>query len=585
MTSRRRHVAEEAEAGDARRSLVDPRDGLDLRMVGRDAVAHEAERRGERSNRSTATPILRRAGVRRVEARGAGADDGDASRAGCAGTKWPRPKRATSGRPGGIGAATVGGSVICRSRSPSKPGSSPGRRGPSLGTGPRPGHELGGTDADIRATGRVRGARTDGERLPRGGIALPTFAQLADPSLIPAAVRAALAAVGPDEPPPLNLFRVHWYNDADRTQPRRGARARRAAARADRRRGADRRRARRPLPDDRRAQGARRLRLPRAARSSPASSTRPRDRAVWPSTGNYCRGGVAISRLHGLPRRRRAARGHEPRALRLARASGSPTRTTSSARRAPRATSRRSTTAATSSTADPANVILNQFCRVREPPRPLPRHRPRARARVRVRCARARPGAAAARRSSRRPARPARSRAGDYLKERYGSLIVAVEALECPTHARERLRRAQHPGDRRQAHPADPQRHEHRRRRSPSPTAPPTGSACCSARERGPRATSPNAAACPTAVLDALAVARALEHLQRARRDQDGQALRPRARRRRSSPSPPTAPRCTAASASSRSRSTSPDGFDEVAAGGGLRRAPARRRRPTTCSS
>ncbi len=34
-----------------------------------------------------------------------------------------------------------------------------------------------------------------------------------------------------------------------------------------------------------------------------------------------------------------------------------------------------------------------------------------------------------------------------------------------PDDARERLRRAQHPGHRRQAHPAHPQRHEHRRRR------------------------------------------------------------------------------------------------------------------------
>ena len=33
------------------------------------------------------------------------------------------------------------------------------------------------------------------------------------PSLIPANVRAALEDVGPDDAHPLNLFRVHWYND------------------------------------------------------------------------------------------------------------------------------------------------------------------------------------------------------------------------------------------------------------------------------------------------------------------------------------------------------------------------------------
>ena len=32
---------------------------------------------------------------------------------------------------------------------------------------------------------------------------------------------------------------------------------------------------------------------------SPAASIPTRHRAVWPSTGNYCRGGVAISRILG----------------------------------------------------------------------------------------------------------------------------------------------------------------------------------------------------------------------------------------------------------------------------------------------
>ena len=30
-------------------------------------------------------------------------------------------------------------------------------------------------------------------------------------------MREALAGVGPDDPHPLNLFRVHWHNGADRT--------------------------------------------------------------------------------------------------------------------------------------------------------------------------------------------------------------------------------------------------------------------------------------------------------------------------------------------------------------------------------
>ena len=54
------------------------------------------------------------------------------------------------------------------------------------------------------------------ERLREAGVALPTFAQLADPGADPGArPRARSRDVGPDEPHPLNLFRVHWYNDAE----------------------------------------------------------------------------------------------------------------------------------------------------------------------------------------------------------------------------------------------------------------------------------------------------------------------------------------------------------------------------------
>ena len=45
---------------------------------------------------------------------------------------------------------------------------------------------------------------------------LPTFAQLADPDTIPADITERLAGLDPDAPDPLNLFRVHWFNDASR---------------------------------------------------------------------------------------------------------------------------------------------------------------------------------------------------------------------------------------------------------------------------------------------------------------------------------------------------------------------------------
>src|ERR1043166_4202938 len=53
-------------------------------------------------------------------------------------------------------------------------------------------------------------------RFRQDRIALPTFAELADPTTIPDGVRAALGDVGPDDPHPLNLFRVHWFNGSDR---------------------------------------------------------------------------------------------------------------------------------------------------------------------------------------------------------------------------------------------------------------------------------------------------------------------------------------------------------------------------------
>ena len=43
-----------------------------------------------------------------------------------------------------------------------------------------------------------------------------------------------------------------------------------------------------------------------------------RQKAVWPSTGNYCRGGAFDSQAAGLRVGRHPARGDEPRAVRVA---------------------------------------------------------------------------------------------------------------------------------------------------------------------------------------------------------------------------------------------------------------------------
>ncbi len=135
-------------------------------------------------------------------------------------------------------------------------------------------------------------------RFREAGVALPTFAELADPSRIAGSVRAALASVGPDDPHPSNLFRVHWYNGSDRRSivdvPEHvvlpsaltGVDARIVVALGDRF----------PMIGAHKVLAAFGCLAPRVVtgRFDPTA-----DRAVWPSTGNYCRGGVAISRLMG----------------------------------------------------------------------------------------------------------------------------------------------------------------------------------------------------------------------------------------------------------------------------------------------
>ena len=135
-------------------------------------------------------------------------------------------------------------------------------------------------------------------------ILLPTFAQLSDPATIPASIQHALSSVDKDAADPLNLFRVHWFN-----------------ARADS-----------PgqnfptfvdvpthieLPSELTGVDARivlafgnRFPMIRAHKVLAAYSCLAarlvtgrfdpiNHRAIWPSTGNYARGGIAISKIMG----------------------------------------------------------------------------------------------------------------------------------------------------------------------------------------------------------------------------------------------------------------------------------------------
>jgi cysteine synthase len=266
-------------------------------------------------------------------------------------------------------------------------------------------------------------------RLQEAGIALPSFAELADPTLIPARVRERLAAVGPDDPHPLNLFRVHWFNDASRRAMVRvpehvelpseltGVEARIVVALGDRF----------PMIGAHKVLAAYGCLAPRLVTGEFDPT---RHRAIWPSTGNYCRGGVAISRLmgcrgvavlpEGMSRERFAWLEQwvaEPDDI---------IRTPGTESNVKEIYDRCHELAT-----DPENVILNQFAeygnhiahylatgaalgRVFES---MHAEEPSLRLRAFV-SATGSAGTIAA---------------GDYLKERFGSLIVACEALECPT--------------------------------------------------------------------------------------------------------------------------------------------------------
>jgi cysteine synthase len=267
------------------------------------------------------------------------------------------------------------------------------------------------------------------ERLREARVPLPTFGQLADPGLVPTAVRARLHGVGPDEPDPLNLFRVHWYNGADRVSlvdvpdhlvlPREltGVGARVVVALGDRF----------PLIGAHKVLAAYGCLVPRLVTGEFDPT---RDRAVWPSTGNYCRGGVAISRLLGCRGVAVLPEGMSRERFEwLARWVVAPedvVRTPGTESNVKEIYDRCKELAE-----DPENVVLNQFSefgnylvhylatgaaleriyetlREREPA-------------LRLRAFVAATGSAGT------------IAAGDYLKERFGSLTVACEALECPT--------------------------------------------------------------------------------------------------------------------------------------------------------
>ncbi|HWK66730.1 MAG TPA: pyridoxal-phosphate dependent enzyme [Rhizobiaceae bacterium] len=136
------------------------------------------------------------------------------------------------------------------------------------------------------------------ERARERGVWLPTFAQLSGAEPMPARVAESLARVDPDAPDPANLARVNWFNAADR-KGRVEVPAHVVLPRALTGVAA-------PIVVLLGAHfpmiGAHKVLPAYAGLVTRLVSGRfdpSRHRAVWPSTGNYCRGGVAISRILG----------------------------------------------------------------------------------------------------------------------------------------------------------------------------------------------------------------------------------------------------------------------------------------------
>jgi cysteine synthase len=280
------------------------------------------------------------------------------------------------------------------------------------------------TEVEDRQT-RARAVGLARER----GVRLPTFAEIADPARAPRPMRDTLAAIDPDVPHAANLYRVNWFNAIDRRgavsvpvhvevpSALSGVPARIVVVLG----------ATFPMIGAHKVLAAYACLAPRLAsgRFDPT-----RQRAVWPSTGNYCRGGVAISRILGcrgvavLPAGMSAERFEW-----LERWVASPddiVRTPGTESNVKEIYDRCRELAR-----DSSNEIINQFSefgnylghwRCTGPAlggvfEALARTRPAARL----------AGFVAASGSS------GTLGAGDYLKGKYGARIAAVEAVECPT--------------------------------------------------------------------------------------------------------------------------------------------------------
>jgi cysteine synthase len=261
------------------------------------------------------------------------------------------------------------------------------------------------------------------------GIALPTFHELEEPAQISAGILDRLHGIPFNRAEPLNLFRLHWFNRPNVPRPTNvpahivldqaltGVEAPIVVMLGDSF----------PMIAASKVLPAYACLVPRIV----TGQLHPvHQRAVWPSTGNYCRGGVAVSKIMGcrgvavLPANMSRERfewlskwvGNESDIIRTP---GSESNV------------KEIYDACADLARDPRNVIINQFCEFgnalvhyRVTGRALRRLFDWLRADTEIHsmhsfvCATGSAGTLSA---------------GDRLKEELGARIVAVEASECPT--------------------------------------------------------------------------------------------------------------------------------------------------------
>jgi cysteine synthase len=260
------------------------------------------------------------------------------------------------------------------------------------------------------------------------GIRLPRLSELAEPAALPETLADALAAVDPDSPHPMNLYRVHWHNDNDRRSraavpahlvlPRAltGVDTKIVVALGDRF----------PMIGAHKVLAAYGCLVPRLVTGQFDPS---HHRAVWPSTGNYCRGGVAISCILGCRAVAVLPEGMSRERFewleRWVIDPGDIVRTPGS-----ESNVKEIYDACAVLARDSANVILNQFS---EFGNYLVHELVTGRALERVFAAVKGEGPLRAAAFVAASGSAGTLGAGDYLKDRLGARICVVEALECPT--------------------------------------------------------------------------------------------------------------------------------------------------------